>query len=843
MAEYPHLKLPYKVEGVHKAHGGGGGALQQTIENRKNRQNHGVKLQGAITNLKNTWEEVKKHKGQGESSLPNETDIPIFLKIDTNAFRDLESFRNWGIEIISEEQDGFIIGVSKDDFKLFEENLIQFIDEKGKYKNTAAKIWEIATDNNWRINQLLNGDLKEVWGNIEDKKEYTVEIGVSCYVPNIKSYPEKHDFDSEEKYLQKLDEYKAYENSLIIERDEKQILREKEVQKYTSDYKGIVHEEWDNEIDAVYFKLTINGKGLRDLVFTYQYLFKISFPAIYSVESLPVDLAFDTNANILAPHENSPVVCIIDSGIQEKHRLLSPAINNDESKSYVDGNMDTGDFVKISGHGTKVAGAVLYPREIPAGGDVRLPCRLQNARILDDKNEISKERFAPPLIEQIVKDFSATRIFNLSVSEKKAYSGTHMHELPAAIDKLMHEKDVLFIISAGNLYQSTGDINNPGISEFIQNQKVYPDYLEDDNCKIANPGISFFALTVGSVGHAAFEDDDFKSMAGPDFISPFSRCGFGIWGAIKPDVVEYGGDLVINKTTSQVKQHPETSSLLVNSTLYGAPAVGREGYGTSYSAPKVSFIASQLQAEHPNENCLMYRALIVQSARLPSHCFNNPTTRDFANYGYGIPDIDRALNNNQNRITFVQNGKLGAKKADIFKLNIPRELRGEGKGFGLLIEVTLSFTAKTRLTRKGAHSYLSSWLEWKSSRYGENFNSFRNRTIQYLDTEEAILENEEIETGEKAIKWVVRENPNWTDIKINRNNSSVQKSWAVIEPHQFTEDFSIAVVGHAGWDRNLENEIPYALCVSFEVVGADVPIYNLIAEAQTQVEHQIEAEV
>ena len=43
--------------------------------------------------------------------------------------------------------------------------------------------------------------------------------------------------------------------------------------------------------------------------------------------------------------------------------------------------------------------------------------------------------------------------------------------------------------------------------------------------------------------------------------------------------------------------------------------------------------------------------------------------------------------------------------------------------------------------------------------------------------------------------------------KINRNNSTVQKSWTIIEPQQFAEEFSIAIVGHSGWDKNLENEI------------------------------------
>ena len=49
------------------------------------------------------------------------------------------------------------------------------------------------------------------------------------------------------------------------------------------------------------------------------------------------------------------------------------------------------------------------------------------------------------------------------------------------------------------------------------------------------------------------------------------------------------------------------------------------------------------------------------------------------------------------------------------------------------------------------------------------------------------------------------------------------------------------VEGIPSWDRNIENEIPYALCISFEMMGAETPIYNIMAEAQIQaIEEEIE---
>lgn len=842
MANFPHLKLPFKVDGSYlsKSSGGPKKKYELTAENKKNRSQHGGALKKSIDYLLSNWKKIREQKKAAGLSLPNENDIPIFLKIDDIAFLDIDSFQNWGIEIISEEREGFIIGASIDGLQLFQKNLDEFLKAKGTYKDKAAQIWEIIIDDSQRIKEILEGDLKDIWETIDEKADYIVELGVSCYVPNrIAKYPTPNNFDSEEKYNAKLAEFEENEKKISIQRDEKQLKRENEIEHYIKNYNGELVDVWDNEVDAVFFKIKITGKGLKDIVQTYQYLYRVSLPPIFDVPSGEMDFTDLEEATIVAPETNSPSVCIIDSGIQEDHRLLSPAINPLESVSFVLNDATTADYVKQSGHGTKVAGAVLYPRNIPVSGTIQLETKIQNARILDNSNKISDSEFGPALMENIVYEyFGETKIFNLSVSEKTSYTGTHMPELAGAIDKIMHEKDILFIISAGNLQTETGDKKKKGIKEHLENGDSYPDYLLKNECGISNPGVSAFALTVGSIGHTNYEDADYYSLAGEDKISPFSRTGLGMWNTIKPEVVEYGGDLLKNKLTFDIVTHEVTSIELVNSTLHGSPAHSKSDVGTSFSTPKVSYIAAKLQKEFPDETAQMYRALIVHSARLPGHCFDSPTLDDIKYYGYGIPDVDRATNNSKSRITFINKGHISGKKADIYQIKIPQELRGEGKEFKLLVEVTMAFTAKTRLTRKGAHSYLSTWLEWKSSNYNETFESFRNKTLEYLEIDEIDIEEGLYSDGDDPINWTIRENPVWGTVKgISRNNNTVQKDWTIIEPYQFAEDFNIAIIGHAGWDKSLKNEIPYALCVSFEVIGADIDIYNMIS-----IEQEIEEE-
>ncbi|GEJ47611.1 S8 family peptidase [Chryseobacterium sp. ON_d1] len=841
MPEFPHLRLPFKVDGILKPSGKRPRTKKHeiTLHNKRNRQEHGNYLSNSAQSLSRSWTELKDEKRRKGILTPNENDIPVFLKVDTSAFN-IDSLSNWGIEVISEEPDGYIIGASFDNLASFQEKVNKFLSKEGKYKDTASKIWEVKTDSNWRRDELLKGDLKSIWSTLHNESIYMVELGVSCYIHNKKKYPTNSADLTDEQYFQKVQEFNEHVESLNILRDSKQMEREGEIEKYLQIYGGELYDIWDNETDAVYFKISINGSGLRDIVITYQYLFEVKLSTTYNIDNTSEVLVDDYDFEIERPAENAPKVCIIDSGIQEDHRLLSLAIDTASSRSYVENDDSKADYVMLSGHGTKVAGAVLYPYFIPKDGQYQLESIIQNARILDKSNRISDRKFVPSLLEQIVEDYTDTRIFNLSVCEDSAYYGTHMPALAASIDKLIHEKDVLFILASGNLFESSQVEGNPGIVEHLNNDRAYPSYLDEITSQIASPGVSYFAITVGSISISNYEDEDYKSIAGEGFVSPFSRTGLGMWGNIKPDVVEFGGDLVINKNSSQIKTQAELCPELVNSTLHNANAVGRDAYGTSYSAPKVSYIVSRLHAEYPNESSQMYRALVVQSARLPGHCFDNPTLNDIRRYGYGVPDLNRALNNTSNRITFIQNGKVKPKNADIYKLNIPTELRGEGKNYKILVEVTLTFTAKTRLTRKGSHSYLSNWLEWQSSKYNERFVSFRTRTIEYLQLDDLTVNQNGVDEGLNSIRWCLRENPAYSKNEINRNNSTAQKSWAIIEPHQFAEEFSISVIGHVGWDRNLDNETQYSICVSFESIGTELELYKLLSEAQVIVEQEVE---
>lgn len=151
----------------------------------------------------------------------------------------------------------------------------------------------------------------------------------------------------------------------------------------------------------------------------------------------------------------------------------------------------------------------------------------------------------PKLIEDIVHTYrlsalAPSKIFNQSIGSKLPCELKHMSAWAAAIDAQCYENDVLFVQAAGNVDTDT-------IAAYIQAGYPYPDYLERELCRICDPGQSLQALTVGSVALSDYQTEDTEALGGKDHISAFSRSGPGIWDVVKPDVVEYGGTMVVPK--------------------------------------------------------------------------------------------------------------------------------------------------------------------------------------------------------------------------------------------------------------------------------------------------------
>ncbi len=791
---------------------------------------------GNVNRISSSWEDkLTDRQEDGLPDLPDPNLIPIFLQIDSELF-DAEQLYSFGVEVIAEDEDGFIIGASSDNFISLKEKINKFIRAEGKFKDKAAQLWQIIIGNQWRIDYILSDELKLKWDEIADNEVIIVDASIACYLKSSNAPARKKD-ETTRLYERRYRKWLNKKDGTDAERDELELNRQSELEDFIHDLQGTIISNFVNYDDSFSCRLKLTGKALKDFVLNYQYLFDITEYDNLTYEHPETGEELEIEVGFHAPSDNAAKICIIDSGIQEGHRMIADAIDEETSRSYLTSDDSVTDEVGGGGHGTKVAGAVLFGNEIPTEGEFHHSLWVQNARVLSDTGWLPEDIYPPAIMHSISDDYGNTKIFNLSINSNRSCKMVHMSEWAAAIDAISHKHDKLFIISAGNINRTNSLPNNPGIREHILAGRTYPAYLLTNASRIANPGQSCFSLTVGSVSRAKYEDEDRESFAKEDEPSSFTRSGPGIWNMIKPDVVEYGGDYIREKTpTALISLEPISAVEVVKSTLDGSNAIGFD-VGTSFAAPKVSHIAGFILNEIPSASANLIRTLIVQSARRPENIFRTPTINNIRTYGYGIPNKIRATQNHEGRITLTSESTIAARQAEIYKIRIPEELRGVADEFDILIEVSLAFTAKPRRTRRKTRSYLSTWVDWQSSKLDETYNHFKARVSEYSEGDE--IADDEEDGGN--IQWQIRENANWGPIKgLRRQDSSLQKDWVVLKPYNIPQEFSIAVIGHQGWEKDLRAQVPYALAVSFEVLGAEINVYNLIAiENEIEIQQEI----
>ncbi|WP_184548352.1 S8 family peptidase [Mucilaginibacter sp. FT3.2] len=836
MADFPHLRLTRKLFGAYNFPSGGNNKKgDETIANLANRSSHGNALKSQINNLRDSWvQHLEERKRNGLPDIFSKDIKPIYLQVDLDSFT-LESLRHWGIEILSEEDNGFIIGVSVDDFNSLADKIEQFLNNTGTYKNTAAKLWQINDGVIWRLEHILTPELSQKWDQIIDDEEYNVYAGIACY-SFVKDYPEKKTL-SDEAYQVKIAAWEAERNNTLEARDEESFNRQDEFDRLIDLYSGEKISGYIDFNDSFYVSFRIVGKGLKDIALSYQYLYELGEINSYKLPTATSDTYIEINPDLIPPEATDPKICIIDSGIQERHRLLEGAIDFGSSTSFIAHDSDVNDKVVGGGHGTKVAGAVLYYNSIPRTGQHTLPFWIQNARVLDEHNKLPVGTDPAKLMIDVTNRFAESRIFNLSIAEERAFSGTHMPAWAATIDKISVEQDKLFIVSTGNISLSSSIAGHPGLREILASGPPYPDFLYDILANsISSPGISAFSLAVGSVCIGEFDNPDKKSFGHRDEPSSFTRTGLGLWDMIKPDVVEYGGDFVYEKLGNQLISNEESiSPELVCSTRGGHSAVSKHSVGTSFATPKVTHIAGWLNKNFPQLTTSSYKALIVQSARLPENKWRNPSLTDLKCMGYGIPSLERATQNTANRITFLSEGEVNPKSADVFMVKVPTAINRPGLDNEILIEITLDFKTPVRRTRKYTKSYLASWLSWEISTPDEGYNEFCDRVIKSID-------NPLINGGGRgAMQWTIFNRGNNGIVRdVKRQDSTTQKDWAIISSNKLPEEFSLAVVGHHGWEKDIKKKIPYSIVISFEALDTTIPIYELFEiENRVTVEQEV----
>lgn len=853
---FPHLSLPLIIRERARLQGGGD-TPDQELYNKAHRAEHSLNLRNSAQSAISAWtNRLQERINENLPAVP--ANIPLFLRVDPDS--DLEYLRHFfKLEIVSEQDDGYIIVASEEiDMATFMGAVESFAQNR-QGGASAAKIYEVIGPENQqvRLERILSDYLLSKWHEIENAEIYTVDIGVECLGSrSIRPPPEQREGESDVRFNERLAAWKEILQQAQVAWDDLMAERESQLISFVHGHGGqildILHDDHQGVAtlpDSFTVRINISGLGLRDLVFNYPYIFEVREPEV--LIGIASDSILEGGSHhaleIESPEPDAPAVCVIDSGIQEEHPLIRNAIDSPASMCFLPGVAvtDVADYVRSGGHGTRVAGAIIYPRNIPTAGAFKIPCWIQNARVLDANNLLPTELHPPLYLRAITEKYSGelgTKLFNHSIAASNPCRLRSMSAWAAAIDMLSWEYDVLYFQSAGNLPDYSSSVPfRQGILDHHVAGRSYPDYLVRPSSRIPCPSESLQALTIGSINHYTYANGHLSSLGGIDEPSPYTTTGLGVWGSIKPEVVEYGGGMVSDNAISPTLTTPlEVCTDLVRSTMYGGPLSAQDEIGTSFSAPKVAAIAAAIQQLLPNEPALLYRSLIVNSARWPTWATRSANKlATLRQIGYGIPDLERATSNTPFRVTLITHGenRVTAKEAHIYQIPVPPELRAPGDEFQIRIDVTLSYAGRPRRTRRNIRQYLSTWVDWRSSYIGESLESFKSRVLKSGD--------KDLVEDDKTIKWEIRERDDWGNIRgVKRGSSTVQKDWVVLNSHELPHDFCIAVIGHAGWDLDPDAYAKYALTVTFEAINNDIEIYDRIeASVNTIQAPQIEAQV
>ncbi len=853
---FPHLPLIF--EGKHRARLTGGGKPDTRVAaNRADRAGHATRIRNRLIGIRNDWLAAQEQRRQ--AGLPVIGNKTVFV-LELPESHDLTYLtKTFGLELVAEYEDGFVLaGAPSLDFAELENALRLF--ESNKHGGAScAKLLEVfGPADPRRLDRILSPTLRADWP-FTDAESRTLDIWIE--IPGNPGFMRKP--RTQQRRREPADDYNRRRADLIATRraaqeqawDDAKDARIGQLETFIAANGGEILGQQEDPAeehagvvyfpDSVLVRVKMSGRGFRDVVLNFPFLVLLCEP---DEADRPAEGAAEAeNAagfELLAPPPEAPAVCIVDSGIQEGHRWLNAAVDAAASHCYLPDRVATAvaDECTPVGHGTPVAGAVLYPGAVPRDGQMQAIAWLQNARVLDDTGHFTERQNnlldLQWIIERCRHGDRATRLFVHSINDTRPCHQLRMTAWASLLDALSHEHDVLFLQSAGNLRDGAGNEPNPGVAGHLAANRPYPGYLLTPSARVAAPAQSLQALTVGSITSAAWQDGNRRSF-GPEAQRPsaFSRTGLGLWDSVKPEVVEFGGDFA-HDDAGRVLPCPATAPELVQSTLHGAAAIGRRQVGTSFAAPKVAHLAAQLQILFPQAPTLLYRALIINSARWPAWAEAAPEGDRLAILrlvGYGLPDLSRATENTARRVTLVtaESQELHNQEARIYCVPVPPALRDPANHGRVRIDVTLCYTSMPRPTRSTKNGYLETWISWKASHLEEPLDSFIRRATV---------------TPERAgnypgLPWMLHEREDFGGIDgANRHNGTAQKDWVFVENTRLPERFAVAVQAHKGWNQEEGGgSARFVLVVSFEAVDGEIAVYTEV-QAAVQIELQAQAE-
>ena len=540
----------------------------------------------------------------------------------------------------------------------------------------------------------------------------------------------------------------------------------------------------------------------------------------------------------------TPRVCLLDSGVNRGHPLLSPLLTTNDMHT-VD---PTGLTDDAANHGTGMAGLVAYgdlTDAISSEAPVRIEHRLESVRLVTGGGAnagpatLHAQLFSDAVARPEIAHPNRKRVFCSAVTASDYRDRGRPSSWSAVVDSLASDTDGagqfprLFVLSAGN-------------TEDMAAWATYPNSLSTN--LVHDPGQAWNALTVGAcTSKTDTQDVNYTAVATEGGLSPYTTTSASweksFW-PLKPDVVLEGGNVGDNGfgPVGMSSLHLLSTNNQPQERLFAA------FNATSAASALCARMAAEIASAYPTLRPETIRALIVHSAEwsdvmramyLPHGA---PSKADYARMirhcGWGQPDLDRALWSAANSLTLVvedvlhpfkkEKGKSPqSRDMNLHALPWPREELEALQDVRVQMRVTLSYFIEPNPSARGS-----------TSKYHYPSHRLRFDVQRPLDatTEDFVARINAAAQRDDDGDPVNPADPSWILGEKQRHRGSLhQDVWEGTAADLASRGF-LAVYPAAGWWRTRpaldRYNLParYSLIVSIRTEQTDIDLYTAIAQ-------------
>lgn len=555
-------------------------------------------------------------------------------------------------------------------------------------------------------------------------------------------------------------------------------------------------------------------------------------------------------ARLTAPPDDDtlPRVCLLDSGVNRGHPLLSPFLTPADLHT-VNPAWGVDDSAN---HGSGLAGLVALgdlSNALATDDPIVGAHRLESVKLTPEQGANSGDAklhgylFSEAVARPEISAPMRPRVFTSAVTSDDDRDRGKPSAWSSTVDRLASDYDGngefprLFVLCAGN-------------TEDAQSWNTYPASLSSRG--IRDPGQAWNALTVGAftekVTITEADAQGYTPVAPSGGLSPYTRTSAG-WNTawpLKPEVVFEGGNLGKDALgpCGISSLHLLTTNNLPLERLFATTNA------TSAASALGARMAGQLMAAYPNLRPETVRALIVHSAEwteamrsayLPAA---RPGTKsEYVNLirhcGWGAPNLDRALWSAGNSLTLVvedvvhpyqkvQGKGVVSRDMNLHSLPWPKaELLALPPDTAVELRITLSYFVEPNPSARGTASkfhYPSHRLRFDVQR------PLDATTEDFVARINAAAERED--DGDP----IDPKDPNWVLGDRQRHRGSLhQDIWQGTAAELANRGF-VAVYPAKGWWRTRQAQerydLParYSLIVSIRTPETGVDLYTPIAQ-------------